>query len=104
MACGWWASGRAGLASSRVGSWGLVFAVGSGGRPDPLVALDVGLEPLAVYPAQAEDGGVGGEKSVGVDVDEHLVVEPVDRVVQRRVVQPYLGDVEQRPVVREHGG
>ena len=38
-----------------------------------------------------------------MDVDEHLVIKPVDRVVQRGVMQPELNPVRQLPVVGKPG-
>jgi hypothetical protein len=56
--------------------------------------------------AVQEDLGVwvGGEDALSVDVDQHLVIEPVDRVVQRGVMQSQLDGLGHLPVVARHGG
>ena len=55
--------------------------------PDGLEALGVGLEQVAAgQPAQVQHRCVSAVKPVDVGVDEHLVVEAVDRVVERGAV------------------
>ena len=75
-----------------------------GGVPDAVEALRVGLEQVAAgEAAQVQERGVGAGEAVDVGVDEHLVVEAVDRVVERGAVAADLdaGGAVERLVERE---
>jgi hypothetical protein len=69
-----------------------------------LVSLEaggVGVEQAAAEPAQMQQRCVVRVDSPDMRVDQHLVIEPVDRVVERGLVDVDLDSrhAEQRPIV-----
>src|SRR5262245_23009398 len=56
-------------------------------RPHPLEACQVVLEqPAARHPPEMDDGVLRGGCAVDMGVDEHVLIEPVERVVEGRGV------------------
>src|SRR5207248_4403358 len=51
--------------------------------------------------AELEDRGEAGRDAVDVRIDEHVVIGPVDRVVEDRAVEAelYAGHADQRPEI-----